>query len=143
MLSKFNGVAIVVAHRLTTICNCDKIVVMGDDGTKVEEGTHEELLRVPKQVDEEGNPVVGPGLYHTLWDTQQVDSAGSDNTTALCEKMKKQQAQMETQQKRIEEQVQEIQALKQQLNLLTASKKSAKESKESRQETSCAITDIK
>ena len=44
MLSKFNGVAIVVAYRLTTICNCDKIVVMGDDGTKVEE----DLLRVPK-----------------------------------------------------------------------------------------------
>lgn len=41
MLAKFNGVAIVVAHRLTTICNCDNIVVMGDDGTKVEEGTHD------------------------------------------------------------------------------------------------------
>ena len=144
MLSKFNGVAIVVAHRLTTICNCDKIVVMGDNGTKVEEGTHEELLRVPKQVDEEGKPVVGPGLYHTLWDTQQVDSAGSDNTTALREKLKKQQAEMETQQQRIEKQMQEIRALRQQLNILTPSKKSTKESKESRQERTCiSITDTK
>lgn len=75
MLSKFQGVAIVVAHRLTTICNCDKIIVMGDDGTKVEEGTHSELLKVPKQTDEKGRPVVGPGLYHTLWDTQQVEGA--------------------------------------------------------------------
>jgi len=50
MLSKFRGVAIVVAHRLTTICNCDKIVVMGDDGTKVEEGTHEDLLKSPREL---------------------------------------------------------------------------------------------
>ena len=47
MLAKFNGVAIVVAHRLTTICNCDKIVVM-DDGRAVEQGTHDQLLRVDK-----------------------------------------------------------------------------------------------
>ena len=73
MLQQFKGVAIVVAHRLTTICNCDKIIVMGDNGTKVEEGTHEELLQVPKLLDEQGKPVAGPGLYHTLWDTQQVD----------------------------------------------------------------------
>merc|ERR1711959_551323 len=83
MLAKFNGVAIVVAHRLTTICNCDKIIVMGDDGTKVEEGTHEQLLRVPKRVDAEGTPIVGPGLYHTLWDTQQVE--GTNNGKYLEE----------------------------------------------------------
>lgn len=76
MLKKFNGVALVVAHRLTTICNCEKIVVLGDDGTKVEEGTHDQLMLVPKQVDAKGNPVVGPGLYHTLWDTQQVQGKG-------------------------------------------------------------------
>ena len=68
------GVALVVAHRLTTVCNCDKIVVIGNDGTKVEEGTHEQLLRVPKRVDKDGKPVVGPGLYHTLWDTQQLSN---------------------------------------------------------------------
>merc|ERR1711907_700949 len=28
--------------------------------------------------DEKGNPVVGEGLYHTLWDTQQVEGKGSD-----------------------------------------------------------------
>ena len=98
MLAKFNGVAIVVAHRLTTICNCDNIVVMGDDGTKVEEGTHEELLKVPKQVDEDGEPVVGAGLYHTLWDTQQVESAESGETEKeLLEQVQEQQAEMEAQ----------------------------------------------
>merc|ERR1711959_758469 len=94
MLSEFNGVALVVAHRLTTICNCDKIVVVGDDGTRVEEGTHQELMKVPKQVDPEtGKPIVGPGLYHTLWDTQQVAGSSSDEgeCAALREKLKKSQ----------------------------------------------------
>jgi len=103
MLSQFKGVAIVVAHRLTTICNCDKIVVMGDDGTKVEEGTHEELLKVPKQVDAEGKPVAGPGLYHTLWDTQQVsgktgandNAGGGDDEGDLKSKLEAQEKELE------------------------------------------------
>ena len=38
MLTKHRGIALVVAHRLTTICNCDKIVVMGNNGRAVEQG---------------------------------------------------------------------------------------------------------
>jgi len=96
MLAKFNGVAIVVAHRLTTICTSDKIVVMGDGGTKVEEGTHEELMKVPKQVDEDGEPVVGPGLYHTLWDTQQMASADSGEIEKeLLDQVQEQQTEIE------------------------------------------------
>ena len=45
MMDDFNGVAIVIAHRLTTVRNCDNIVVM-EKGMKVEEGTHEELMRI-------------------------------------------------------------------------------------------------
>jgi len=102
MLGKFNGVTIVVAHRLTTICNCDKIIVMGDDGTKVEEGTRHELLQVPKQEDANGKPIAGPGLYHTLWDTQQVESTGSENdTTELKEILKKKNTEMFMQKKEI------------------------------------------
>ena len=34
---------VVVAHRLSTVCNADNIIVM-DNGTVSEEGTHEELI---------------------------------------------------------------------------------------------------
>ena len=34
---------IVIAHRLSTITNADKIVVL-EDGSIVEEGTHQELM---------------------------------------------------------------------------------------------------
>ena len=70
LLKEMNGVAIVIAHRLTTIKNCDKIIVM-DKGTKVEEGSHEELLQVPvtkEKIGDEDRTV--KGLYHDLWDTQ-------------------------------------------------------------------------
>merc|ERR1719498_1945285 len=72
MLKSYNGVAIVVAHRLTTICNCENIIVMGNNGKSVEQGTHAELMKISKKVDSEGKPVIGPGLYHTLWDIQQM-----------------------------------------------------------------------
>ena len=35
---------IIIAHRLSTIKNADKIVVL-ENGVKVEEGTHKELLQ--------------------------------------------------------------------------------------------------
>ena len=48
--------AIVIAHRLSTIKNANKIVVI-DQGTCVEEGTHDELLKKE-------------GLFHRLWQEQ-------------------------------------------------------------------------
>ena len=49
--------AIVIAHRLTTIKNADKILVL-DNGLLVEEGTHQELLQQPK------------GYYKNLYEKQ-------------------------------------------------------------------------
>ncbi len=52
----------VVAHRLSTVCDADRILVL-DDGAVVEQGTHEELL-------EHG------GVYANLWRVQvgEVDA---------------------------------------------------------------------
>ena len=48
---------LIVAHRLATVKNCDKIIVM-DKGYIVEQGTHEELLEKR-------------GQYYKLWEMQQ------------------------------------------------------------------------
>ena len=48
---------LIVAHRLATIKDCDKIIVL-DKGEIIEEGTHSELLE--KQ-----------GQYYRLWEMQQ------------------------------------------------------------------------
>jgi ABC-type multidrug transport system fused ATPase/permease subunit len=49
--------SIIIAHRLATIINADKIVVM-DKGIIVEQGTHQELLKVTS------------GYYKNLYDSQ-------------------------------------------------------------------------
>jgi ABC-type multidrug transport system fused ATPase/permease subunit len=49
--------SIIIAHRLATIVNADKIIVM-DKGQIVEEGTHQELLAKEK------------GYYKNLYDSQ-------------------------------------------------------------------------
>ena len=48
---------IVIAHRLSTIMQMDRIVVI-DEGKIIEEGKHEELLKVQK------------GIYQKLWEIQ-------------------------------------------------------------------------
>ena len=56
-VDSLNGrTVIMVAHRLSTVCNCDKIFVM-EKGRIVEEGNHEELLRMN-------------GKYKELWSAQ-------------------------------------------------------------------------
>lgn len=51
-----------IAHRLSTIVHCDVILVV-KDGKIVEQGNHDELLRIPH------------GVYATLWRLQSQASS--------------------------------------------------------------------
>merc|ERR1712046_40739 len=55
-----------VAHRLSTIMHCDRIMVM-EHGNIVEVGSHQELLSAC-------------GLYHDLWQLQQSEQASAATT---------------------------------------------------------------
>ncbi len=48
---------LIIAHRLATIKNCDKIIVL-EQGEIVEQGTHKELISKK-------------GKYYNLWEMQQ------------------------------------------------------------------------
>merc|ERR1712037_654299 len=63
-----SGCTIIIAHRLTTVKTCDKIIVM-EKGCIKESGTHDELLKVPIQKSADGKHMVA-GWYHDLWETQ-------------------------------------------------------------------------
>ena len=59
--------SIVMAHRLASIVNADKIIVM-DNGFIVEQGSHQELLRLEN------------GFYKNLYDSQfAIDNQNFEN----------------------------------------------------------------
>ena len=65
---------LIIAHRLATVKNCDKIIVM-DKGKIVEQGTHQQLLERKR-------------LYYRLWEMQQgnfVIKEDSDKDEHLAE----------------------------------------------------------
>ncbi len=59
-----SGTTIIIAHRITTIMNADKIIVL-DKGRLVEEGTHEELIQED-------------GFYKRIYETQKAPTEGGE-----------------------------------------------------------------
>jgi ABC-type methionine transport system ATPase subunit len=116
MLQMHKGVALVIAHRLTTIKNCDQIVVI-DRGKKVEQGTHPELLKLEctfandaPGTDDTGDEVtkgsnangsgdetaergaITGGYYRQMWETQMGEetkslSIGSASATEIADRL--------------------------------------------------------
>ncbi|CAF4157216.1 unnamed protein product [Rotaria sp. Silwood2] len=54
-----NRTSIVIAHRLSTVTDCDNIIIL-DQGKVIEQGTHDELLAKPN------------GHYASIWNSQRV-----------------------------------------------------------------------
>merc|ERR1712159_550898 len=75
-----SGCTIIIAHRLTTVKTCDRIIVM-DKGTIKEQGSHEELMKVPIEKGP-GGEMLG-GWYHDLWQTQHGKDDNSERLEAL------------------------------------------------------------
>ena len=67
-----NKTMLIVAHRLSTIKNCDKIIVL-DEGKVIEQGTHNELLKQK-------------GKYYELWELQQGNIVQKENYESKHEK---------------------------------------------------------
>ncbi|NLD49591.1 MAG: ABC transporter permease, partial [Clostridiaceae bacterium] len=64
---------LIIAHRLTTIKNCDEIIVL-DKGEIVEKGSHEELLKLK-------------GSYYRLWEMQQGNFVVKDEKEEINEEV--------------------------------------------------------
>ena len=64
-----NRTTIIIAHRLSTVRNADKIIVIGD-GDIIEEGNHNELVKNKK-------------VYKKLWDIQTGNYEINNNTMLL------------------------------------------------------------
>ena len=78
-----SGCTLVIAHRLSTVKNCDQILCM-QKGHVLERGTHEALLKIPIVKKDDGKEMVS-GLYHELWQTQMgEDSEKKDEKKSVA-----------------------------------------------------------
>jgi len=77
-----NGCTIMIAHRLTTVKRCNRIIVM-DHGRIKEQDCHDNLLKIPITKAEDGQVITG--WYHDLWRTQ-MGTDGEGERLALLER---------------------------------------------------------
>merc|ERR1719313_1101421 len=77
-----SGCTIIIAHRLTTVKTCDRIIVM-DKGTIKEQGSHEELMQKRIEKGPDGEILGDSGWYRDLWETQHGKEDSSERVAAL------------------------------------------------------------
>jgi ABC-type methionine transport system ATPase subunit len=70
-----NGCTIIIAHRLSTLRTCDRIIVM-EKGSIKESGPHEELMKIEIKKDSSGD--MRTGWYRDLYETQHGKSDAND-----------------------------------------------------------------
>merc|ERR1711959_63034 len=90
-----SGCTIIIAHRLTTVKTCDRIIVM-DKGCIKEQGSHDELMRIPIEKGPDGEMLRGGD--HDLWQTQHGKEDNSERLEALekeNEKLRKTAAELQ------------------------------------------------
>merc|ERR1719240_1888531 len=80
IVANATGCTIIIAHRLTTVKTCDKIIVM-DKGSIQETGSHDELMKIPIEKGPEGEML--RGWYHDLWQTQHGKETDDARVKAL------------------------------------------------------------
>jgi len=96
-----SGCTLMIAHRLSTVKGCDKILCLSK-GHVAESGTHEELLSIDIEKDASGKTI--RGLYNDLWTTQMgfAGATGAEsNPEAAAAKLSAAKAQVEAAKLRI------------------------------------------
>merc|ERR1711988_195686 len=75
-----NGCTLIIAHRLSTLRTCDRIIIM-DKGSIKESGSHTELMKIDVEKDANGN--MKKGWYRDLYETQHGKSEGKEEIERL------------------------------------------------------------
>jgi len=76
-----NGCTLIIAHRLSTLRTCDRIIIM-DKGSIKESGSHAELMSI--DVEKDANGKMKTGWYRDLYETQH----GKDENKEQLERLK-------------------------------------------------------
>jgi len=83
LIKNTGATALIIAHRLTTVKDCDQILVF-DEGRMVETGTHDELLKIPvERHAPRGKQQTGSiktGFYHSQWDHMMGEKKKEDES---------------------------------------------------------------